>query len=255
MKICRFYHRFAVALSFLTIFRLPKTSSFRLQPADFAGAFPFFPVVGLIIGLLVAGLVALIHSMLPYLVTAFWIVSFMTVITRGLHLDGLADCADGIGGGYNPHQRLEIMKDSSVGSFGSLAMVLDIVLKGVALQALVKRLAFGDLIIVPIFARCSIVLCAIGMPYARREGGLGQPFLKYIRLWHLLVALIVTLVLATSLTGFRSFYYLVVTLIVVLSVRVGAIHWLGGVTGDVLGATSELSEIFLYSVAAAFFSP
>ena len=96
--------------------------------------------------------------------------AFMTLVTRGFHLDGLADLADGIGGGYTPQRRLEIMKDSATGAFGALALVLAILLKTSAIYSLIMAKSWIALAIVPAMSRFAIVVCAYKSPCARTEG-------------------------------------------------------------------------------------
>ena len=106
-------------------------------PRDSGRCYAAFPVVGLLIGLMTSLMVLALQAVMPPLLLAAWACAFMTLITRGFHLDGLADLADGLGGGYTPARRLEIMKDSATGAFGSLALVLAILLKASAIYSLI----------------------------------------------------------------------------------------------------------------------
>ena len=138
-----------------------------------------FPIVGLLVGLVTCLMVLLLQAVMPPLLLAAWACAFMAFVTRGFHLDGLADLADGFGGGYTPERRLEIMKDSATGAFGSLALVLAILLKTSAIYSLIMAKSWIALAIVPAVGRFAIVVSAYKSSCAR-TGGLAKSSIEYV---------------------------------------------------------------------------
>jgi adenosylcobinamide-GDP ribazoletransferase len=242
---------FALALSFLTILRLPFVSRDTADSLDLARSFYWFPLVGLVLGgcWLLAAL--LLHALMPPLLLSVLLTTLMALLTRGLHLDGLADLADGVGGGFTPERRLQIMKDSCVGSFGALALILGIACKVAALSALLPgRSWWPELVLIPTLSRLAMVLGAYKSTYARLEGGLGKPFCEHIQPAHVAAASASTLVAGLVLAPLMSAILLPVLLACVLLVRRLTRRWLGGITGDVLGALNEITEAALLTIAA-----
>ena len=113
--------RFILAVSFMTI--IPITRNHDFKEDDLAFSTVYFPLVGLLLGLLSWGIFLTIYPYLPLSVTVFIILAFLTLITGALHEDGLGDTFDGFGGGYTKERILEIMKDSRIGTYGSLALI------------------------------------------------------------------------------------------------------------------------------------
>jgi adenosylcobinamide-GDP ribazoletransferase len=244
-------HQFSLALSFLTILRLPLISPGVAGSEQLARSFSWFPLVGTILGgcwLLTA---LLLRTVAPPLLLAALLTTLMAVLTRGLHLDGLADLADGVGGGYTPERRLQIMKDSCVGTFGALALILAIALKVAALDTLLTgRGWWPELLLIPTFSRCAIVLGAYKSTYARLEGGLGKPFCDHLQAPQVLAVSVYTLAAGLALAPRMSAILFAVVLLCVLLMRGLTRRWLGGITGDVLGAINEITEVALLSTAA-----
>lgn len=246
------YSRFNIALSFLTLAKLPEFRTRPFDPKELASSFAFFPLVGAFLGSIAIALIVLGSHRLPAFPLAVWLVAIWSLLTRGLHLDGLADCADGIGGAYEPDRRLIIMKDSRVGAFGVIALVVDLVLKAGLLEVLVARNALGAVLVVPCLSRLAMVLAAARGTYARPEGGLGKPFLQHMRHRDWLGASALALALAVPAVGAPALLYFALTLVVVAAVRYLSSRTLGGITGDVLGATNEISEIVLLTLAVVY---
>ena len=241
----------ATALSFLTVLRLPGVSSRTLSSEDLAASFSCFPLVGFLLGAIVTALSYPFLSVAPPLLLATWMTALLAGLTRALHMDGLADLADGLGGGYTPERRLEIMKDSRIGAFGALALMLALLFKASALQTLIMHHAWQPLLLVPALSRTGMVLAAYKSPKAR-QGGLGKLFLQGMRSRDLYTACGLSLALGLSLTPFFFPVYALLTLLMVAALRRLARKTLGGITGDVLGATNELVEVLLFSAAACF---
>lgn len=247
-----------VALAFLT--RIPVGPRGRGELGAAAWA---FPLVGALVGLVV-GLVGVGGSLvLPVLVAAVLAVLAEVLLTGALHLDGLADCADGCGG-RDRQSRLRIMKDSTVGVYGVSAVVLDLLLKVALLHGLLLALpGWGMLLLLPLayaVSRAAVLPVALALPSARPAGtgahllhGLtrgGVVGALAVTLALLAVVLVVVLVMTGLLAGGVPAGSTLVTaaLLAVVGGGVGALlvaRWarrtLGGATGDVLGAVVEAS--------------
>lgn len=245
------WNRFATALCFLTLLPCPFRPSRETEStAGLAQSFPFFPSVGLILGSCCALTGYVLHYRVPPLLLATLLTALLTVLTRGLHLDGLADLADGVGGGYTFARRLEIMKDSRTGAFGSLALALALLFKVAAFATLLRSHSWLLMAAVPALSRYAIVLTAYRSPYPRPEGGLGKLFLEHMTWQQLALAAAGGAALALALLHLAGLLYLLAASVCALLMRLLSRRWLGGVTGDVLGATNEITEIVLLSLAA-----
>lgn len=206
----------------------------------------FFPVVGAGIGLLELGAFLLLAPRLPSLLTAVLIVAFSAWLTRGFHLDGLADFADGIGGGRDREDSLRIMRDPSVGAFGVTALVLVLAAKIAAVDALSTPEA---LVLAPALARFTIVPLCLYLPDARAGGGLASSITAHVGLVDVAIATIVSTALVLLLAPRKGAVSFVAVVLVSIIVGSLARKRLGGVTGDVLGANVELSETLVLAVS------
>jgi adenosylcobinamide-GDP ribazoletransferase len=242
---------FGLALSFLTIFRVPLLPSRLASPTELAASFAFFPVVGALLGGIWVLLATALRPLLPPGVIAVLLTLVVAVLTRGLHLDGLADLADGAGGGYTPQRRLEIMKDSRIGTFGAVALMLILTLKIAALYSLVQTAQWQALLLTPMLSRLAMVLGAYRSIYPRPEGGLGKSFCEQLSFRHVAGALLLTLAGIAASAPLLGGILLLSGLVCVGLLRFCSQRWLGGITGDVLGALNEISEAVLLAVAAA----
>jgi adenosylcobinamide-GDP ribazoletransferase len=240
---------FTIAVSFLTIFRLPHTPSQKITPSDLAGSFSWFPLVGLFLGLETAALAYLLQSA-PPLLLAVLLTALLAILTRGLHLDGLADLADGIGGGYTPERRLEIMKDSRTGPFGALALIFVVLLKSAAMCPLVLGHCWSGILLAPALSRFAMVLAAYKMPYARSVEGLAKPFLEHMDFQQLLTASLLSAAFLVCFSPGLAIIFAGLVLACAGLLRSLARRCLGGMTGDVLGALNEITETVLLAASA-----
>jgi len=236
------------ALRTLTALPVPGRDAER-----FSSSLYWFPAVGLVIGAVVA-LLARVGMLVgwPELAAVLALLGDV-ILTRGLHADGLADLADGFFGGRNRDAALRIMKDPNVGSFGALALIGIMLFKFVCLLELARPGAYGMIAAGVVLSRTTQVLLAVRMPYARSEGGTATAFVQDAGWPHLLVASISGVALLFTLLGGQ-----LVPSGILLSGAFAAllfVGWLsqrkiGGITGDVLGASSELVETAVWLVAA-----
>jgi adenosylcobinamide-GDP ribazoletransferase len=239
---------FPLALTFLT--KAPWPWRGEAGPEALARSMFWFPWVGALLGLAIFGVWwGLFHIIPADPVVAALLLIFSVWATGGLHLDGLADTADGIGGGREPADRLRIMKDSRLGTFGAASLVLVLLLK-FALLGEAPRL-WTDLILYPVISRGGMVMLAFLSPYARPEGGLGEAMTRGVSRRTAVGVCLSTLALAWIISGFRGLILLAGAAVLVGCGRVYFRKKLGGVTGDVLGAANEILEVLVLAGSVA----
>lgn len=236
---------FWLALSFLTT--LPARPV-AYAPDGLGRAAAWFPVIGLLLGLLLAGVHTAALWLLGPAVAAVLVVVASAGLTGALHLDGLADCCDGLLAPVSRERRLEILRDPRVGSFGVVGVTLALLLKAAAVYSLPA--ALPGLLLAPVFARWWILLAA--QQPAARPGGLGSSFAASLTPRSLALAGILPLLLLGGSLWFDHGVLAgaVLAALAVLGVLRLARARIGGVTGDVYGAVVELAEIaFLLGLA------
>src|SRR5581483_3345198 len=157
--------RLLAGIAFLT--RVPVPARPPFDAADLGKATMLFPLVGAAVGGLQAAALHWLAPHLPALVTAAIAVLAGVLATGALHLDGLADTADGLGGGRTPEDSLRIMRDHAVGAYGVVAIALVLAIKLAAIAALAERGAWGALVLAAALGRWSAVPLARFWPYAR----------------------------------------------------------------------------------------
>jgi cobalamin 5'-phosphate synthase/cobalamin synthase len=236
------------ALAFLT--RIPVGRRLVLDGDDVARARPAFPLVGAGIGVAVGGTVAaLAHPLSPFLAAALAL-TVGAVLTGALHLDALADTADALGA-RSRERALEIMRDHAIGAYGAVAIGLGLLIKVAALGALAGRehvLRFA--VTAGALSRLSPVLLAASLPYARPGGGAGASLTSGGRL-RACAAAVVAVAIAVAVAGVDGAIVAACALAVTALFGLVVRRWLGGVTGDVLGAAVEVTEATVLVVAVA----
>ncbi len=236
------------AVTFLT--RLPLGGALRLDGDDVARAGPAFPLVGAGIGAAVGGTAAgLAHSLTPLLAVVVAL-ALGALLTGALHLDGLADSADALGA-RSRERALEIMRDHAVGAYGAAAIAIDLLLKTAALSALLR---FGGVlrfaVVAGALSRLAPVVLAAFLPYARAGGGAGTALTRGGRPRALLAAALGVGV-AAAVAGSDGLVLAALTAALVVLGALWSRRWIGGVTGDTLGAASELVELAVLVCAVA----
>lgn len=210
-----------------------------------------WPLVGAVLGALGAALAtALVWLGVTPGVTAALVLALGAMLTGGLHEDGLSDSADGLYGGWTRERRLEIMKDSRVGSYGVLALVLVSLARWSALTAiLVHGGQWEALVTAGALSRAPMALVMSFLPNARGTGlshATGRPGPVTA-----LVGLGLAVVVALVLTGWTAVPLVLAVLIVTLWLALTALRRIGGQTGDILGATQQLAEVTCLAVLSA----
>jgi cobalamin 5'-phosphate synthase/cobalamin synthase len=187
-----------VAVSFLTL--VPVTSGRSVCAEDIGRSARWFPLVGALIGCVYVIVLRAFSPVFPALVVAVLILITEALLTGALHLDGLADMADGFGGGRTREDVLRIMRDHAIGAYGAMALILLVVLKGASIAALIDRhRADPYLIVAPALGRWSGVFLTNLLPYARRterEGmTCGGAVSDFVGRWELFIATVTALLL------------------------------------------------------------
>ncbi len=228
---------FALAVQFLT--RFPLNINIKLSDKRLGQSVLFYPLIGLLIGSLLALLAYFLPSNSTPLNAAL-ILSLWVFITGGLHLDGLADCSDAWVGGLGDKSRsLSIMKDPAAGPIAVIVLVLLLLLKWSALQQLLSSdQALLPLLVAPFLARLSILILMLSTPYIR-ENGLGSAMQQHLPKQ---VALVIIVIALASCIWFFSVYIVLSTLFIVGWIRYLALQRIQGMTGDVYGACVEIIE-------------
>jgi adenosylcobinamide-GDP ribazoletransferase len=226
----------AAAVSFLT--RVPVGRWIELDAADVARGGALFPLVGAGIGLVVGAIAQSTGSSSTAPLAALLGVAAGAVLTGVLHLDALADTADALAA-QTRERALEIMRDHAVGAYGAVALVLDLGLKAAALAALVgSHDALRAAVCAAAAARAVPVVLSSALPYARPAAGLGR-VLGGTGRPRAVLAVVIALAVCVLL---HAALLLAVVAGIALVCGLAARRWLGGVTGDVLGAAAELAE-------------
>ncbi len=230
------YQAFWLAVQFLT--RLPTPSIGVATSRQVGISVLFYPVVGLLIGCLLAVFSLLIHGLNQYLQAALVLVAWV-FLTGGLHLDGLADCADAWAGGLgSKEQSLAIMKDPAAGPIAVIILILIILVKWSALISIVNQQELEKLLAFPIMGRVSILLLMLSTPYVR-EKGLGETMSNNLPAQKAWGVVLVSLLISTWILGF---FAIALACLLIWVLRRMALLRLGGVTGDVYGAVLEMVE-------------
>jgi adenosylcobinamide-GDP ribazoletransferase len=242
-----------VSLRFLT--RLPIPFVRRLDPPPLAQSMRFFPIAGIIIGLLVGGLLAISQTFeFPSLFSAVLAVAAAIVLTGALHEDGLADVADGFGGGTSRERRLEIMRDSRIGAYGTLAMVLAVLAKVSLFEALQTLQPLELIILISVaagFSRALVVDLLWATKPARSDGlsaMAGRPTRNGALIALLLGGGLAFFGGAFALSPEAAIFAIIAGGLTLAAVRALAMKMIGGQTGDVCGAVQVLSEIAMLAV-------
>jgi len=231
---------FPLALTFLTVF--PWRWSGEASPGDLGRSLFWYPFVGALLGLIYWGAgILLIRFFLPTAAAAILLV-LTVLLTRGLHLDGLADTMDGLGGGRTLEERLAIMKDSRLGAFGGISLVLVLLVKFAFLQSALSLAQVRGLMLFPLISRWGVVLLAGLAPYARPGGGLGQAITEGATLPLIAGATAATVIMCFLAGGFPGLIILVLAGLVVWGLSWYFRRTLHGITGDVYGAVCEILE-------------
>ena len=232
----------AAAVQFMTRIPMP---AFRFEPEMVLDAAKFYPLVGALVALGAIGIERGLRSHLAPMVTALAVLAYLVIITGGFHEDGLADTADALGGGWTRTRMLEIMHDSRIGSFGTLAICLSLLARWSLLGSLpVARFPFYML---TAHVLCRWTTLPLGAFFtSARKDGLGAQLAHKISLTSVAIGSLLAFVIA----GWALRMEALVPIATVIAVTVlSGLYYrsqIGGITGDCFGATNQLAEIAVY---------
>ena len=233
---------FISAVQFITILPLGKTESFEPEKM-----IPFFPLVGILLGLLLAAFDTMVVRFWTPPVVALLDIILLAVLTGAFHIDGLGDAADGLLGPHPRDKALEIMKDSRIGTMGLVAILFGLAIKWGGIASLsYNRSIF--LIIVPAYARAGILFGMRYLPYGRPDGT-DKPFFHAKLSWRHFGGLLLPIGLSLLL-GLKALWLNLAFAIIIGSILFFYKKRMGCITGDMLGAMTELTEAGLFLMAS-----
>jgi len=238
------------AIRFLTIIPIPWR---RPESPEAVGrSQAYFPLVGLGLGLALVGLDQGLGRVLADGPRAWLLVLALVVLSGGMHLDGLADSADGLLGahGRTPERRLAIMRDARVGTYGVLALIAVLFLKWSAVISLPDEVRAEALLLTPCLGRAAVVVGTTAFPYAR-PAGLGLAMHQAARGSTMAVAGAIALGAAGALLGWGGLAMAIIVTATALAIAAWATRRLTGLTGDVYGALVEITEAMTLLLVAA----
>ena len=231
------------AINFLTILPFEKFSR-SIKEEKIKDSVLFFPVVGIILGLLLSIIYLIFRNMFsPFVLSAF-IVTILAILTGGLHLDGFIDSVDGLFGGKNRDDILRIMKDHNVGAFGVIGVVCLLMLKFALIGSLSKDIFFKAVFIMPVLSRSSMSF-VLSLTPSSKSNGLGSTFAGERKVVYWLIPVLISYILAILLFGVKGNFITFFVFLFALIMRGYFLRKIGGVTGDTLGMLNELVEVFV----------
>lgn len=239
---------FLAALRFLTIIPLPWRRG--VSPEELGRSTVYFPVVGIIIGLVLAGLNWVLSLILPSAVVNILLLISLVLLSGALHLDGFADTCDGIAGHKTVEDRWRVMHDSRVGGFGTVGICCLLLAKYISLNSVPGHLSMMTLVMMPAISRWAMVYAVFTYPYAR-PSGLGKTVKQETGWQRFTIATIITLAAATGLSRWANIAYFYLsglaimagTCIIITVMAAYLKRKFAGLTGDTYGAINEVSEV------------
>ena len=236
---------FLYALQLLTI--IPIKTRGAVEERELGRSTAFFPLVGAVQGIILVGANLLFLKFLSQDIASALVLVILILTNGGFHLDGFADTIDGLAGGSTKEERLNIMKDSRIGAIGVVAIVLLLLIKFLAINNLNSPFptlhSHYILFLMPVIGKWSMVPMAYWADYARPAGGLGMAFTEHTGLKEFLVSTVFALSASVILLSWKGLVYAGIIFIAVYLLTVFFKSKLGGVTGDVFGFQSEISEV------------
>ncbi|MFC1860651.1 adenosylcobinamide-GDP ribazoletransferase [Chloroflexota bacterium] len=244
---------FWFALQFLTIIPSP----FHRQPEakEIGSAITYFPLIGIITGAVLYAVDWGLSGIFPQAVVGALILAVWVLISGAMHLDGLIDTCDGLGGD-TASKRLKIMADSHAGAYGVIGALVVLLIKYALLVSLSEAWKLEALLLAPMLGSWALVLAIFIFPYARKSGGLGKRFKSGVSKRRFTLATLLALVGSFILAGWPGLIIAAAALLTTLAIGYFFNSRLGGLTGDVYGAIREITEaviLMLIPMIAGFF--
>ncbi len=231
---------FILALQFLTKFTIKR--NITATPRELGKSGVWFPVVGLVLGLLLVALNLLLTPWLPEIIVSIILILCLIGFTGALHLDGFIDLVDGFYAGHNPAEVLKIMRDTNVGSMGVTALSGLLLLKIFSFNALDPVYKNVALMLMPVLGRWSLFYAACKYDYARQETGTGQIFIQENSLQQFIKASIFPVFFSVLLLKSAAIWLVLLAFFSMVGLSAWFNKRIGGMTGDSLGAVVEIME-------------
>ena len=232
---------FLLTMRYLTVLPVGRHSDKIFSKDEFAKGIVFFPVIGLIVGLL---------SYVAYFLGNYvsWggfacllVVLTQIILTGAFHLDGLADSCDALFSARKKERMLEIMKDSRIGTNGVVAVIFDVALKVSLLNSMDYRFIFPAIVLMPAVGETAVALLADSV-YARKEG-LGDTYIGRISDQYFVITLSIGFIFSVLIGGIYGVLPFIAVAAAAFLFRKFVEHKIGGMTGDTLGAGVEIAEV------------
>ncbi len=243
---------FFLAWQFLTILPGGKTER-EPSPQLLGRSMGFYPLIGLLLGLILWAAFLGFSLVFPRALCDGLVLLVLVLATGAFHLDGMADTLDGLAAGKSAEERLLIMKDHRVGTFGVVGLVMVLGIKFLAINSLPGEVVGKALVVALSISRWSMVQLIYLAPYARPEGGLGKVFKENVKKGEMALAAVTSLVLSVLVLRYWGILIWLIIGIFTLGIQALFQRKIGGVTGDVLGAANEVNEILALVMVSGIF--
>lgn len=231
-----------ILIAFSLLSRIPVPIDHEAAGKRAAIAVWAYPIVGAVLGLVAGCIGGLLYWLgAPTTLAAIAALGSLAMLTGGMHEDGLADCADGFGGGMDKSRRLEIMKDSNIGAFGAIALILFLLARAGSIETLMTSSMIPALMAVGAASRLPMVLALYAMPNARGDGlsqSVGTPPEQCLG-----IAIGLTLIICILCLGLSGIIVFGWAMIGAAIMAIIAHRAISGQTGDVLGAMQQWAEV------------
>jgi adenosylcobinamide-GDP ribazoletransferase len=238
---------FLTAVRFLTILPVGKRYP---SGEELAASQGFFPLVGLLLGLALAGIDAGMSLIWPGVLSSAFLLVFLLVMTGAIHVEGFLDTCDGLLGGHSREQRLEIMHDKHVGAYAVAGGISLVLLKWAALLSIPQPARFSILALFPVLSRWSMALVLRVFPYARSKG-LGFAFHPGATWARAGIAAGIAVAASVLLSGIGGLLLFIIVSLTAWLLGMGMSRLLGGLTGDTYGAINEIAEVVALAAGIA----
>lgn len=261
--LCREWRNFLLAIGFFTRIPVPKMVDF--QESELNHAAKYFPLVGILVGMVGAGAFLLAARIFPGSIAVLLSMAATIYLTGAFHEDGLADSVDGFGGGFDSERILTIMQDSRLGTYGALALFLMLFAKFQVLNTLPVQSVAYVLVAAHALSRLSAIYVMATLGYVKPSGK-AKPLASKVKVSDLIFATLFGLLplallywhLSSMVVNVSGFPVLTLSWLVPVCIawfwwRNKIKHWLGGYTGDCLGAMQQITELAFYFGVLAYF--
>ena len=239
---------FLITLQFLT--RIPANKDLKASEEDFAKGIAFFPIVGLIIGAFNLTVLITASKVLGGVFPVICCLIAGTAITGGIHVDGLADTCDGIFSSRSRDRMLEIMRDSRIGTIGTIAILFDYLLRMSLLAMLNGKALYGAVLLSPVAARTLLVILMKTSVYARSGSGMGGLYLEKQTMRSTVLAAALGIIIILGFGHIWDLAALGLCTVICFMYRSFIYSKLQGMTGDTLGAANEILEVSFILITA-----